>query len=143
MKTTSSIIAAIVLATTAQLASAAPDVATDANSPSQSIASPKKETRVDADDIYKFTGTYDLSNGKSLTLFSRLGELYAVVQGGKWHMLNYEGNNTFVSRDKTMKIHLDFQKDGQAEGGLYLADASTNLAQGNSQGEEIAIASRQ
>jgi hypothetical protein len=138
MKNFSSVFAAIVLVTTAQMASAG---ATDGSAPSPSMVGQKRLPKLDSDDMYKFSRTYDLANGKSLTLFSRLDEMYAVVDGGTWHMLDYEGKNTFVSKDKMMTIHVDIQKDGLAKGDLYLSGESVRLASEAAQGEKVALTS--
>jgi hypothetical protein len=75
------------------------------------------------DEFGKYTGSYDLSNGKSLSLFSRGLKKYAVIQGEARHEIVATRGNTFVSTDKQLKMTIDKLDNGDAKGELLIASA--------------------
>ena len=74
-----------------------------------------------ADEFGQFTGTYDLSNGKTLSLFSRGQKKYAVVEGGDRHEIVATRENSFVSVDQQLKMTIARDDNGDAKGELLIA----------------------
>ena len=81
-----------------------------------------------ADEFGRFAGSYDLANGKSLSLFSRGLKKYAVVEGGARHEIVATRANTFVSKDQQLKMTIDLADNGDASGELLIA-GPTQVAQ--------------
>ena len=72
------------------------------------------------DEFYKFVGTYDLSNGMSLSMFNRGSFLYAQLNDQLRHRIVATTPDTFVSMDKQLKIKVDLDENGEASGEVYL-----------------------
>lgn len=74
-----------------------------------------------ADEFGQFTGSYDLSNGKTLSLFARGEKKYAVVEGGDRHEIVATRANSFVSVDQQLKMTIVRDDNGDAKGELLIA----------------------
>jgi hypothetical protein len=126
MNKASIIFSAIILATSAQAASSASAAGTP-DAP-QNIEISGKTSRMDPQDFYKFEGSYDLSNGKSLVLFSRMGRFYAVVRGEARHRIVATGANTFVALDNALALRIEFNENGEGQGELLVGNGSLQSA---------------
>jgi len=83
------------------------------------IQAPDKIYRMDRDEINKFLGWYELSDGKSLSLSSERNGLYAKVEGQPRHEVVAVAPDTFVATDRKMKIVLD--QDEETNQGIVKA----------------------
>jgi hypothetical protein len=98
----------------------------DTQSVTVGAVSPKydvsKGTRImTAEEFGNFTGSYDLSNGKSLSLFTRGQKKYAVIDGEARHELVATRANSFVSVDNQLKMTIVRDDNGDAKGELLIA----------------------
>jgi len=112
----------------AALAQSEAPTTTDTPSITIGAMSPKYDVtqgvrQMSPDEFGKYTGSYDLSNGKSLSLFTRGMKKYAVIQGEARHEIVATRSNTFVSTDKQLKMTIDKQENGDAQGELLIASA--------------------
>jgi hypothetical protein len=90
-------------------------------------------------EFYQFTGSYALSNGDSLALFTRGQKKYAALHGEAWHEIVATSANSFVAKDSQLKIDIYREEDGLVHGDLYLPKAGTQTADG-SKGELVKVA---
>jgi hypothetical protein len=68
----------------------------------------------------RFTGSYELSNGNSLALFSRGLKKFAALHGEAWHEIVATSDNSFVAKDHQLKLDIYREDDGTVHGDLYL-----------------------
>ena len=80
------------------------------------------------DEFRRFAGSYDLANGKSLSLFTRGFKKYAAIEGGAWHEIAATRANTFVSLDKQLKMTIDLADNGDASGEVLIAAGPQQVA---------------
>ncbi|PRC93508.1 hypothetical protein S2091_1895 [Solimicrobium silvestre] len=80
------------------------------------------------DEFYKFKQTYELSNGNTLSLFSRFNNKYAKLGDGTWHRIVATGPNSFVSKDHQLKMEINLQNDDKVSGYLLMPAASPAVA---------------
>jgi hypothetical protein len=114
------------LADTGSDTNAAPDtqsVTIGATSPKYDVTQGKLP--MSRDDFAEFTGSYDLANGKSLSLFTRGLKKYAVIGGEARHEIVATRANTFVSLDKQLKMTIARSENGDATGEVLIAQAQT------------------
>jgi hypothetical protein len=120
----------------AALAQSEAPVGSDTHSDTQSVtigaALPKYDVTqgvrpMSPDEFGKYTGSYDLSNGKSLSLFTRGLKKYAVIQGEPVHEIVATRENTFVSKDSQLKMTIDRHENGDARGELLIASAQPQV----------------
>jgi hypothetical protein len=76
----------------------------------------------------QFTGSYELSNGDSLALFSRGLKKYAALHGEAWHEIVATSDNTFVAKDQQLKIEIYREDNDLVHGDLYLPKAAAQTA---------------
>ena len=88
-----------------------------------------------ASEFSAFTGSYELSNGDSLALFSRGLKKYAALHGEAWHEIVATSANSFVAKDQQLKIDIYREDDGTVHGDLYLPKAATQTADGRTAGQ--------
>jgi hypothetical protein len=79
----------------------------------------------------QFTGSYELSNGNSLALFSRGLIKYAAVHGGAWHEIVATSSNSFIAKDKKLQMKIDHNANGEVTGELLMAVEPDHLASGD------------
>jgi hypothetical protein len=93
------------------------------------------------DEFNRFAGSYELSNGQSLSLFSRDLKKFAVVQGEAWHELVATSANSFVSADRTLRMKIRRQANGDVSGEVEMAAAPDRVAK-NDEVVHMAILAR-
>lgn len=71
------------------------------------IQLPSQPYRLNRDELDNVLGWYELSNGETMSLFSVRGDLYAQVKGQPRHEIVAASPDTFVAKDRQMKIVLD------------------------------------
>jgi hypothetical protein len=91
----------------------------------------------------EFKGTYQLSDGNTLFLFSRMAgsHMYAKVQDQPEHEIMATAANSFVALDRQLRMRIDLQADGQASGELLMRvnPASASIAPGAEQYIALAL----
>ena len=92
------------------------------------ISLPANIYHMNNDDFYQFTGSYDLSNGESLSLFSRGLKKYAKVQGEAWHEIVATSSHSFVAVDKQLEMTIDRHENGDVSGELLMVVPPDRLA---------------
>ena len=92
--------------------------------------------RVNSDDIARYRGEYDLSNGQTLILTSWGARLYAAVDDQPQHELAATGDHGFTARDGQMKMHIELH-DGDASGQLLMLKPPRDLADGGTGTPEL------
>lgn len=85
------------------------------------------------DEFNRFSGSYELSNGQSLALFTRGLKKYAALHGEAWHELVATSSNSFVSKDKQLQMTIDVNESGEVRGELLMV-VPDRLAGGGSGG---------
>ena len=91
-----------------------------------------------ADEFGQFAGSYDLSNGKTLSLFTRGQKKYAAIQGEARHELVATRENSFVSVDRQLKMTIVKDENGDAKGELLIAGPA-QLARANTHKKHTAL----
>jgi hypothetical protein len=80
-------------------------------------------------DVYK--GAYDLSDGRTISLTQRGRMMFAEVDGRDKVQVVAADMNTFVAMDRSMKLNLNRNIEGEVRGDVLLAspaDAVTGLS---------------
>lgn len=88
----------------------------------QQMNSPTEHARpMNEAEFSEFKGSYELSNGNTLFLFNRLNTKYAKVGDEASHVIDATSANSFVSKDKKLKMHIDLDDNGEVSGELFMA----------------------
>lgn len=136
-----SILSALSLAATAQSASDTDTVTI--SGAEQKITLPSNYSKMWPEDFYAYKGSYDLSNGKSLFVFSRGSKMYAQVEDQPGHEIVAATSNTFVALDKQLKMTIDLHDNGDVSGELLMVVKPGGLASGVMTGAQyMAVAFR-
>lgn len=102
----------------------------------------QEQTRVmSADEFAHFVGSYELSNGSSIALFTRGQKKYAALHGEAWHELAATSANSFVAKDHQLKIDIWRGDDGVVSGDVYLPKSDVQTADGKT-GELVKVVFR-
>jgi hypothetical protein len=75
------------------------------------------------DEFGKYVGSYELSNGKSLSLFLRGQKKYAMIDDEAMHEIVATRANTFVAKDQQLMMTIDRKEDGDAGGEVLFVTA--------------------
>ncbi len=94
----------------------------------KSIVLPASPRTMDEQEFSKFTGSYELSNGDSIALFSSAGVKYAALHGQPAHALVAKNGNTFVARDLQLAVTLDKGDDGKVGGEVLMVAPADKTA---------------
>ncbi|HEY8097325.1 MAG TPA: hypothetical protein VIE65_14690 [Methylobacter sp.] len=81
------------------------------------IVLPARTQAMSPGEFGQFAGSYELANGNSIALFSRGLKKYAALHGEAWHELVAVAGNSFVAKDRQLKVTLDRNDDGEVSGG--------------------------
>lgn len=103
-----------------------------------SIDLPARPRYMMADDFKRFAGTYDLSNGDTLSLRRSGPLMYARIGNQDEHRIIASSANSFVALDRKLKVRIDHNDDGSVGGELVMMVPSKQLADGTQTGETIA-----
>lgn len=103
------------------------------------IELPTQIHRMDSDEFYKFRGSYDLSNGKTLSLYNRGLKMYGAVDNQERHEIVATSANAFVALDRQMKMRIDFHDDGSVGGELVMVVSPRQHANGNPIDEQFTV----
>lgn len=106
------------------------------------IALPEHPYHMSEAALYTFKGGYDLSNGKSLTVFSRNNALYAEVDNEGRHRLVPASANTFVTTDRQLKLELNDHDDGTITGALTMVVPATQISGVNTEEKLVVLTLR-
>lgn len=88
--------------------------------PQLTIEVPDHVRRFSRDDFEPFIAAYDLSNGSSVTLTRTGNRMYAEIDKLGKHEIVGAASNTFVALDRQLKLRLDLDGDGGAQGELLM-----------------------
>ena len=94
------------------------------------------------DEFGRFARTYDLANGKSLSLYSRGFKKYAALDDGAWHEIVATRANTFVSLDKQLKMTIVLADNDDASGELLMAAEPDQVVSGDAGEQWVKLAIR-
>jgi hypothetical protein len=110
-------------------------MAQDAKLPEVNISGPslapeenQKFHYMDQTEFAKFKRAYELSNGDTLSLFSRSDLKYAKLGDGTWHAIVATGPNSFMSIDRQLKMEINLQSGDQVSGYLLMPATSPTVA---------------
>ena len=90
----------------------------------------------------QFAGSYELSNGNSLALFTRGQTKYAAVHGGAWHEIVATSSNSFIAKDKKLQMTINHNANGDVSGELLMAAESGRVASGDTGEQWVKLAIR-
>jgi len=76
----------------------------------------------------KYKRTYELSNGNTLSLFSRADLKFAKLGDGAWHAIVATGTDSFASEDKQLKMEIHLQDDDVVSGYVLMRAETPSLA---------------
>lgn len=114
--------------------------------PMVTISGAKSETQeqtmvMPASEFSRFVGSYELSNGGSIALFTRGQKKYAALHGEAWHELAATSTNSFVAKDRQMKIDIWLDDNGFVSGAVYIPKSDVQTASGKT-GEMVKVGFR-
>ncbi len=92
------------------------------------------------DEFARFTGSYELANGSSLALFSRGLTKYAALHGEPWHEIVATSANSFVSKDRQLKIEIYRDDSGAVRGDVYIPKNVVQTASGKTDAQLVKVA---
>jgi len=92
------------------------------------------------DEFYKFTGSYDLSNGKTLSLYNRGYKKFATLDGEVAHEIVATSSNSFVALDRQLKMKILIGAYGDVSGELYMVATPDHVAKGDTSERVVAFA---
>lgn len=122
-------------------AQTAPDTSTvTISGTDQAIVLPSKYRKMWPDDFSNYKGAYNLSNGQSLSVFSRGTRMYAKVEDQNDHELVAIAPNTFVALDEKLKMTINLHDDGNVSGELLMKITPDHVASGSGTGEQLLVA---
>jgi hypothetical protein len=84
------------------------------------IVAPSQPRAMSRDEFSHFIGSYELSNGDSIALFTRGLKKYAALHGEARHELVAASGNSFVAKDRQLKVTFVSGDDGEVVGGEVL-----------------------
>lgn len=90
-----------------------------------------------AEDFQKYKGSYELSNGKDLTLRRATTRMYARVGSQTEHEIVRTGRGVFSALDRTMHIQLNLDEPGEVTGSLTYIDEEMQKLGGLSPEEAV------
>ncbi|WP_295996746.1 hypothetical protein [Rugamonas sp.] len=128
------LIVLMLLAMTSSVVHAQDDVIV--NAPTLRLDSNEPLHRVSSDDLGRYRGAYELSNGQTLIVRSWGARLYAALDDQPQHELAATGDHGFAARDGQLKIYIDLHDDGRASGQLLIATPPRQLADGSMSAQE-------
>lgn len=90
-----------------------------------------KAQPMSADEFNEFSGSYELSNGNSLALFTRGLKKYAALHGEAWHELDATSSHSFVAKDKQLQMTIWRHENGDVSGELLMVVTPEHVAKGD------------
>jgi hypothetical protein len=96
--------------------------------PQLAIDVPDQIRRFSKDDFEPYRMAYDLSNGSSVTLTRTGNRMYAEIDKLGRHEIVGAASNTFVALDRQLKLRIDLDRDGGAQGELLMLVPQTQVA---------------
>ncbi|MGK5023214.1 hypothetical protein [Janthinobacterium sp. RB2R34] len=103
-----------------------------------SIDLPARAHYMHPDDFKPFAGTYELSNGDTLSLRRSGGAMYAQIGDGQEHRIIASSSNSFVALNRNLKVRIDHHSDGSVGGEVVMLVPPKQLADGTRTAESIA-----
>lgn len=107
--------------------------------PRLTIEQPVPISRMWSQDYYDYKGSYSLSNGGTLSLFSRGRKMYANLEGEPAHEVVATASNTFVALDRKLKMTIDLLPNGEVRGQLLIVLPAERVASGDITGEKMLV----
>lgn len=87
--------------------------------PAYTITLPGQIYRMPLDQFAEYRGMYDLSDGQTLSVYNRGRIMYAGFVGKGGHEIVATGPDTFVARDKMLKMRIENHMNGEVSGEVY------------------------
>ena len=88
----------------------------------------RNSTPMSESEFAQFKRTYELSNGNTLSLFSRSNLKFAKLDDGTWHSIVATGPNSFISNDHQLEMAINLQDDDKVSGYLLMPVTSSSVA---------------
>jgi hypothetical protein len=107
------------------------------SAPERRIEAPSHVYRMWDDEFADFKRVYFLSDGKTLSLYSKGKRMYAEVDGQATHEIVATTPNTFVALDRKLKMRIDLVSDDEARGELLMAVPAQPVAGNTEPGEKL------
>jgi len=95
---------------------------------------------MDNETFYQFIGSYELANGQTLSLFNRGTQKYAAIEGYARHEIRATSANSFIANDRKLALQINFDENGNPDGHVLFAPASTDMARNIPVNSEIILA---
>jgi len=105
-------------------------------------ATPPQVRAMPADEFKQFAGSYELANGNSLALFTRGQTKYAALHGEAWHEIVATSANSFVAKDRRLKIDIVREESGAVHGDVYIPKSDMQTADSATGGQLVKLAFR-
>jgi len=126
------------LAFTATAQSAPQDSMVTISGAKSGVAEPMRSMPVD--EFNQFAGSYELANGSSVALFTRGLKKYAALHGEPWHEIVATSANSFVAKDRQLKIDIYREDNGAVHGDVYIPKDVVQTADGRTDAQLIKMA---
>jgi hypothetical protein len=110
------------------------------NGAGPAITLPAEPRIMSAQEFGKFVGSYELANGKTLSLFVRGDLKFAAIKGEASHVLVAKSGNTFVAKDKQLAVTIDLHENSDVTGEVLIAAAGERLADGKTDSKVVRVA---
>ncbi|PRC94852.1 hypothetical protein [Solimicrobium silvestre] len=91
------------------------------------------------DEFYNFVGTYELSNGMTLSLYSRSSEMFAQLNNQARLRIIATASNSFISLDRQLKMRIDLDQNGEASGEVYIPVPSPVIASSDNGNQQFKV----
>jgi len=88
----------------------------------------RNSTPMSESEFAQFKRTYELSNGNTLSLFSRSNLKFAKLDDGTWHSIVATGPNSFISNDHQLEMKINLKDDDTVSGYLLMPAAAPAVA---------------
>lgn len=83
--------------------------------------------RMTQQDFAHYKGVYDLSNGQTLALYNRSGQMYVELGDQERRTIVATGTNSFTTADKQLRMRIELQANGEVRGEVYMRQQTAGL----------------
>lgn len=108
-------------------------------SPGPVISLPSQPRIMSQLEFSKFVGTYELSNGQTLSLFVRGNAKYAALKGEASHELVAKSGNSFVAKDRQLAVTIDLHDMAEPGGEVLMREPGSALASDDKGGHIVRL----
>ncbi|MES2072473.1 MAG: hypothetical protein V4488_19090 [Pseudomonadota bacterium] len=111
------------------------------SAPAPRIELPSKFYKMWPEEFYNYIQSYSLSDGKTLSVFSRGRKMYAAVEGLPAHEIVATASNTFVALDQKLQMTIELLDNGDARGELLMVVPAERIGNRDAAGEKFVAVS--